>query len=242
MNISKSTNRNTKGKHVNSKLIALMAISIIATGCDNQSKVVRRISVTGSAINEANADRIEMHIQIDNSAKNNSDAVSINKKSVSELVSMLGNFKSSISNIRNSGAAFGERNEHDNKRKTYNAETEISFLITDPSIFDSLSIELSKIPGINVSRPKFVLSNEIELRAIVRDTAIQKAKEKAARMASALGMKLGKPIEITEGSLNYYSSSTSNSIEIPESSQGVSGKFSIKSEVGITFEMDELNF
>lgn len=224
---------------MNAKLVSLIAISIITAGCNNHSGVARRISVSGSATKEVNADRIEMHVQIDNDGKNNMEAVSTNAKYVSELISMLGDYKTSISNIQKSVATFGAKNDYEKKREVYNAETGITFLIMDPSIFDSLSLKISKIPGASVSASKFALSNEIELRANVRDTAIQKAKEKAARMANTLGLKLGKPIEVSEGNMNSYSNSLANSIEVPESSRGASGKFSIQSEVGITFEMDD---
>ena len=99
--------------------------------------------------------------------------------------------------------SFGERYNYQSRQRVkdgYTAQSSISFSHKDMALYKKIWLGLSAFDGVSVRYLNFEHSDRIALRNKTRLQAIEAAKDKAAHMAQALGVKLGKPLSLHEQS------------------------------------------
>ena len=171
-------------------------------GCqkgDTKNNLERRqIQVTGSAVRLMKPDQLKITVMVNLQEKNMKvakDRMDVAQGQVWEALKKLSIEKE---NIEESGIQFQRQMDYNTKQLLYYASNSIQFKIKDFTIYDSLVNALTMISDVNLNPPQPVISNEREVRDEVRSEAVVDAKKKAESMLKPLGLKLGKPILMSE--------------------------------------------
>ncbi len=149
-------------------------------------------------------------------------------------------------NIEESGVQFQRQMDYQTKQLLYFTSNSIQFKIKDFAIYDSLVNALTTIPDVNLNSPQPVISNEREVRDEVRSEAVVDAKKKAESMLKPLGLKLGKPILMSEsggvmpmGDHVMMARSAASGIGGSRPEEFAAGNQEIEVQVNVQFEIEE---
>jgi len=222
---------------------------LILMGCQkNDAKnnlECRQIQVTGSAVRLMKPDQLKVTVMVNLQEKNMKiakDRMDVAQGQVWEALKKLSIEKE---NIEESGIQFQRQMDYQTKQLLYYASNSILFNIKDFAIYDSLVNALTIIPDVNLNPPQPVISKEREVRDEVRSEAVVDAKKKAESMLKPLGLKLGKPILMSESggmmpmreNMMMAKAVSMSAPSRPE--EFVAGNQEIEVQVNVQFEIEE---
>ena len=204
----------------------------------------RQIQVIGTATRTMKPDQLKITVMVNLQEKNMKIAKDRMDLAQGEVWAVLKKLSIEKENIEESGIQFHRQMDYQSKQLLYYASNTIQFKIKDFTIYDSLVNALTVIPDVNLNSPQPVISNEREIRDEVRSEAVVDAKKKAESMLKPLGLKLGKPILMSEsgGMMPIHENMMVKSVSMRAASRPeefAAGNQEIEVQVNVQFEIEE---
>ncbi len=175
------------------------------------------IEVTGTATISVTPDIMKWTIDIQNDNDNIQEAKIKNDNTVKKVLNILKDYDIPEKDIKTSGIRMTKRTYIYGQEKKYSVYNTIWFTIDNITKYDPITNDLIKIEDVYITNTTLEYSKAIETRVQARTNALNIAKEKAQKMAEALGMTVGKPLMIQEepiydywGYQNYTQSNVQN--------------------------------
>ncbi len=230
-------------------LFLFFAINLANAQSDDISKK-RTISVCGDAEVKVEPDIIVFDVGVETWNKNLRTAKTENDKRVREILSIAKRYSIPDKYLKTECFTINPNYKNDNgeKIKGYHVNNYVQIELRDISKLDSIIIELIDAGLTSISPFNFKSSEFRKHKDEARKLAIRAAKEKASNMAGELGMKLGKPITISEakssGNPWFGRAFTANSIyedkDRNEANEDITkkGQITMNASVEITFEIE----
>lgn len=205
------------------------------------------IEVSGTASISVTPDIMKWTVDVQNDNDNVQEAKTKNDNTITKVLTIIKGYGIDDKYIKTSGLRMTKRQYRYGDEKKYSVSNTVWFNLDDISKYDLITNDLIRIEDVFVTNTILDYSKSIETREQARTNALNVAKDKAVKMASALGMTVGKPILIQEEPvynywdyLNQYSQNNVQSIatETSSSSQHFSeGILKIECKVKVVFEL-----
>jgi uncharacterized protein len=168
---------------------------------------VRSVTVVGEASNQE-ANQVASYNAGVNAVNDNKDAaikevndkVSAMIESVKEFGVADADIKTSNLNIYQNQESYYEEGSQKQRLGQWNVSNSVEIKLRDITRASELAELLSQSGANNVWGPNFALDETAEAEDGLTEQAIENAREKAARMAEASGARLGKVLQVSEGS------------------------------------------
>jgi uncharacterized protein YggE len=202
------------------------------------------IEVYGTAIIKVVPDKMNWNINVQVEMDDVKEAKIQNDKSVSKVLNILEDEDIPSKEIQTGGIKIEKRyRPYSYEEKKYSVTNNIWFTVSNIEKYDLLTEKLIDIDNVYINNIILESTKEIETREQARIDALNAAKIKAEKMASALGMSIGKPLLIQEVS-GYYYSSFSNAIS-DIGTRGITdvestfsaGTINVEARVMVTFKL-----
>lgn len=204
------------------------------------------IDVTGTATISVTPDIMKWTVDIQNDNDNIQGAKSRNDNSTAKVLSILKDYGIEEKNIKTSGIRMTKRQYIYGQEKKFSVYNTVWFTLDNISKYDLITNDLIRIEDVFVTNTTLEYSKEIETRIQARTNALNIAKEKAQKMAEALGMTIGKPLMINEEPIYDYwglSNYTQSNVQsynpgMTSTSQHFSeGLLKVEAKVRVIFEL-----
>lgn len=205
------------------------------------------IEVIGTASISVTPDIMKWTVDIQNDNDNVQEAKNRNDATIIKVLDILKNYGIEEKDIKTSGIRMTKKQYRYGDEKKYNVTNTVWFTLENIAKYDLLTNDLIKIEDVLITNTSLEYSKAIETRNQARTNALNAAKEKAVKMAEALGMTIGKPLLIQEeptfdwglGWSNYLQNNVQNyAVDMPSSSQHFSeGMLKIEAKVKVVFEL-----
>lgn len=176
------------------------------------------ITVYGEAKKEVVPDEMHWNINVGNRGSELKQVSAEHTRLVKDVLKIIGQQGIDKKHIQTSGMTFGENyvyRDNSQIKEGYIASTTISFKMDNFDRYEALWLSLSKIDAVNVNSVSYDYSKRIEAQNETRIAALLAAKEKAASLASVMGLALGEAIAISEEMDSY--SFPANKVQMFES-------------------------
>jgi uncharacterized protein YggE len=239
---------------ITSFILGLNLQSIHAQGYDPR----HTISVSGSAEVKAIPNEVIISMSVETHDMSLDKAREDNDSKVTSILAMARKFgveeKFIQTDYLHVEPRYDERtdangNTTDRRFLGYYMTKNISITLRDISKFERLIAEALKLGTNYIHSTSFETTELRKYRDQARLNAIKAAKEKATALAGELGQKIGKPITISEGSIQpYYGSFNGNFVgnnvresdakDIDDNGSIAPGEIKIGAEVRVTFELE----
>jgi uncharacterized protein len=227
-------------------IVCLLAISTNYSFAEEK----RTIQVDGVGEVQVKPDIIKISFSLETIKKNMEDALEENNEKVADILDFLKDYgiaetDFSTSNMSiNTRYYFNQNTKEYDKTKVESFEVRKSMSVTFRKLdnIEEFINELAEMGITSLSTFYYDVENRIPHREKAREMALIAAKDKAEKMVSVLGAKLGKVDAIDESSNRFYDRSrVSNYVEVTktgESSYSFSYEaISIKVRIAVTFEI-----
>ena len=159
------------------------------------------IVVYGTAEAQVKPDRMVWHVTVHNQGAKLPAVAAEHAKMVRAMLEFLKQTGINGTDVQTSQMNFGEHEEHRNGswiKDGYEAETNASFMIKELGKYEMLWMGLAELAGVSVESVVFDHSQRVEYQNDTRRKALLAARDKAADLASTLGVQLGEPLYIEE--------------------------------------------
>jgi len=232
---------------INLALVAFFFMLPFSASAAEETKDIRKITVSGKAENTLEAQRATVHLTIRHVKKEMNQSYAALTATLSRLIKDLTTIGLVDKDIKKSlvlqGADYSW--EKDSQvLKGYYSQCYVDVSVNDIKKMSDVDRVLAGYKAITVHGTEFERNDEFEMRKAEYEKALLAAKKKAEFMAQALGAKVGRVHSIQEeGSENWYGISTyaANVAEKPEQgggSQAGYGTIKITARVMVEFELE----
>lgn len=204
------------------------------------------IEVTGTATISVTPDIMKWTVDIQNDNDNIQEAKTKNDNTITKVLNIIKSYGIEEKDIKTSGIRMTKRAYIYGQEKKFSVYNTVWFTLDNITKYDLITNDLIKIEDVYITNTTLEYSKAIENRIQARTNALNVAKEKAQKMAEALGMTIGKPLVIQEepiydywGLQNYTQSNVqSYNPEMSSTSQHFSeGLLKIEAKVRVIFEL-----
>ena len=228
-------------------LIATLIIPLIIFSFTNlySQEKPPSIEVYGTAIIKVVPDKMNWFIQVQVDMDDVKEAKYQNDKSVTKVLNLLEEEGIPSDEIRTSGIKIEKRyRTYTSEEKIYSVTNSIWFTVSNIEKYDLLTEKLIDIENVYINNIILESTKEIETREQARTDALNAAKNKAEKMADALGMSIGEPLLIQEQPSTYYypspfnvSTTLSNYSDYNSGSTFSEGTINVEARVIVTFKL-----
>ena len=229
------------------------------TGADGGSERPRAITVSGEAVVKVEPDTVILTFGVETWDKDIMRAKEMNQEIVKKTFAVLKEGGVAENQIQTDYLSIQPRFKNDYARENflgYAVTNNVAVTVTDPQTIEDLLTKILQAGITSIHGIEFQTSEFKAHRERARELALLAAKEKAEKMAAALGQTLGRPLTIQEvrndwwfgwRSSSRYSGMSQNVIQnapsSPESEGELEaialGKISIRANVSVTFELSD---
>lgn len=219
------------------KNLIVFVILLLSVNLDAQD-VQKYINVTGKAEVTANADQINMNIQIRSIDSSIENSKKKNDKYVNELVNILNGIGIDNQDIEISPVTMGKNYEYEQGKriqKGFYTNVVVVLSLKNLSKYYELIDKISLNDVYEIGGSHFGLSNYESLTKSAYQKALLAAKEKAEYMAQVMEVHLGDILEIDEQN-TYHSPAPVNTFAKEDyQSGGISGKVTVSRSIRVKF-------
>ena len=219
-------------------LILLLFCSISVNAQEN----TKYINVNGTSELILPADQINFTIQIKIVDESVEESKKTNDKYLNELLTLLKTSEINSKDIEMLPISIGKNYElinRERKQKGFYTQVNVSFILKDLTKYYDLTNKLSKNNYYEIVNSNYSISDYEAQHKLAYEKALKAAKEKAAYMTKALGVKLGNVLEIDEN--NYWQSYATpfNTVtKVNSQESDISGNVTIRRSVRIKFSIE----
>lgn len=227
-------------------IIALISMLSVSAAAADDSKNVRKISVTGKAETTLEAQRATIQLEIKHVKQEMSQSHSALLQTLSKLKEDLKTIGISDKDIKKSLILQGPEyswEKNSQVLKGYYSECHVEVDVNDISKMAGLYRVLAGYKAITIGYTDFKRNDEFEVRKAEFEKALVAARKKAEFMAQALGAKLGKVYSIQEvGPESWFESKRYANVMADKPSNdtdtGGYGTIKISARVLVEFELE----
>jgi uncharacterized protein YggE len=222
-----------------------IAPSLLAQDSSNHPRI---ISVTGTAEIKVAPDEVTLLLGIDSHDKDLLVAKAENDKRGKKLLNLVHSAGVDPKNIQTSALTMGPEYTEEKIPKFlgYRVSQVVTVTLRDLSRYEDLMTSILKVGVNRVDGITFLVADPQKYREEARLKAVQAARDKATTMARQLGLAIGKPWEITEGTdidsqdmaANFLSSVRYRMPMQQEQSTVAGGEVTIRALVRISFQLE----
>lgn len=240
-------------------LTLFSTIAAAGIGADGGSERQRAITVSGEAVVKVEPDTVILTFGVETWDKDIMRAKEINQEIVKKAFAVLKAGGVAENQIQTDYLAIEPRFKNDYARENflgYAVNNRVAVTVTDPQTIEELLTRMLQAGITSIHGIEFQTSEFKAHRERARELALLAAKEKAEKMAAALGQTLGRPLTIHEvrndwwfgwRSSSRYSGMSQNVMQnVPSSPESEAelgaialGKISIRANVSVTFEFTD---
>jgi uncharacterized protein YggE len=201
------------------------------------------IEVSGNAAIKVVPDIMKWFLSIKVDSDDPIQAKKDNDKSVAQVIQILKEKGIEPKDMQTGGIKIVKNYDfYGTKVKTYSVSNDIWFTLNNISGYDDFTSELIQIDNLYINSTVLEYSKAAEIRIQARTDALLAAKKKAEEMAEVLGLTIGKPLFISEGSANYYPNPFNAETYVPGSTYSTTSTFSegvinVEATVKVVFEL-----
>ncbi|MDR7119984.1 SIMPL domain-containing protein [Rheinheimera soli] len=221
------------------KLVALMVCCLSCVALAD-TKAVKTVTVSGSAIMQAKPDAVRLTMQIQQSSEKVSDAKQKVDDQVAALTKALRKLGVKDDQLNNAPLRIQQDYQHDPERKLpqrYQVSRDIVVSLNDLSLYGTVLQQAADLGVTQMNQAEFLVSGSDELYQKALQQAFTHAKTKASLLAQANGLKLGSAQKINEQ--GYAPAPVMKMARAMADSAEVSfGQTDIRAEVSVEFEMN----
>jgi hypothetical protein len=229
------------------KVFIVLSLFFISFNFTYSQEKQSSIEVSGTASISVTPDIMKWTIDIQNDNDNVQEAKTKNDKTISKVLDIIKSYGIEEKDIKTSGLRMTKKQYRYGDEKKFSVSNTVWFTLENIAKYDLLTNDLIKIEDVFITSTILEYSKAIETREQARTNALTVAKDKAVKMAAALGMAVGKPILIQEEPMNnywdYLNQFSQNNVQnisydLPSSSQHFSeGIMKIECKVKVSFEL-----
>lgn len=228
--------------------LVMMGLVVFSSGLLAQSKETQlpHVSVVGTASEKVTPDVMDWQLRVESKGADLKAVAEEHTKTSAVVLAILKSFKIAPEKTQTTGMSFGEEWRYRSGTKVkegYKASTNISFQLSDFSLYNGLWAQLSGVKNVSVNRVSYNYSKRKELQSKMRVKALLDAKSRAVELAETLGSRVGEPLVITESRHNPVTYRSGNMLMADQSRVGAgqspvaSGQIEIRKEVSVTFRL-----
>ena len=167
-------------------------------------EIVRTISLTGEAKTQTVPDQALITFTLESKASELADAKRMQDEKLRTLYTLAGELRIEQKHLKTNYAQINpEYRYKDGKQifQGYNASASITITLNDTSIVGEVMERFVKAGFDRMNAVQYRIKDEQPIREKLKIDAIANAKSKAEKMAAALGMRVGKPVQISESAI-----------------------------------------
>ncbi|MDF3126616.1 SIMPL domain-containing protein [Rheinheimera sp. 1928-s] len=221
------------------KLVALMVCCLSCVALAD-TKAVKTVTVSGSAIMQAKPDAVRLTMQIQQTSEKVSDAKQKVDEQVAALTTALRKLGVKDEQLNNAPLRIQQDYQHDPERKLpqrYQVSRDIVVSLNDLSLYSTVLQQAADLGVTQMNQAEFLVSESDQLYQKALQQAFAHAKTKASLLAQANGLKLGSAQKINEQ--GYAPAPVMKMARAMTDSAEVSfGQTDIRAEVSVEFEMN----
>jgi uncharacterized protein len=227
------------------KVFIVLSLFIIFANTLFSQEKQPSVEVSGTASISVTPDIMKWTVDIQNDNDNIQEAKTKNDNTISKVLAMIKSYDIEEKDIKTSGIRMTKKQYRYGDEKKFSVSNTVWFTLENIAKYDLLTNDLIKIEDVFITNTTLEYSKAIETREQARTNALKVSKEKAIKMAEALGMTVGRPILIQEEPIydwGYPQFSQNNiqsyAVDMPSSSQHFSeGIMKIECKVRVVFEL-----
>jgi len=181
--------------------LTLSSVPMFSGAAFAEQNQLPQISVYGSAVSEALPDQVYWTISLRSEGKKVADLANAHAERIKKVLAYLQAQKIKKEHTQTRQMNLTENWNYQSDRRVkegYVAHTQIQFRSDDIKQYANLWSGLAELEGVSIEGSYFDTSKRIEIQNETRTQALKAAKQKAQNMATALGVKIGKPLAIEE--------------------------------------------
>ena len=235
-------------------IVVLLAFSSCKSSSElNNGKVENCIiTVSGEGLVTVDPDVVDFSIRISEIAPTTGEAQIMTNKKIAKIFEILESFNIDVKDIKTTNLSFNTEYDWIDGKQVFEGERatqSINVEMKELERFDELVMTIGQnITGLSFNSVSFDKDDKSQSYLEARMKALQDAKEKADIYAKTAGMILGKPLQITEGSLNTsnyrYNMASANTMlmeskvadfSVPQT-QAPSGQIEITVSVNVVYQ------
>ena len=223
---------------MNKKIVGLL-IGTLSFAALADNVAVKTVTVSGSAVMQAEPDAVRLTMQIQQKATKVSDAKQKVDEQVVALTKALFKLGVKAAQLNNAPLRIQPEYQNDPEGKLpqlYSVSREMSVSLTDLSLYSSVLQQAADLGVTQMNQAEFLVSQSDELYQQALQQAFANAKTKAALLAKANGLALGSAQKINEQ--GYAPAPVMKMARAMADRAEVSfGQTDIRAEVSVEFEM-----
>jgi uncharacterized protein YggE len=224
---------------MNTKIVTLLVCSL-SFAVFAETMPVKTVTVSGSAVMQAEPDAVRLTMQIQQKAEKVSDAKQQVDEQVAALTKALQKLGVKGKQLNNAPLRIQPDYQHDPERKLpqqYLVSRDITVSLDDLSLYSSVLQQAADLGVTQMNQAEFLVSESDKLYQQALKQAFTHAKTKAALLAKANGLTLGSAQKIQEQ--GYAPAPVMKlSRAMAEGADVSFGQTDIRAEVSVEFEMN----
>ena len=230
-----------------SALLAFMMSACPVLAEQIHSDEQAKITVTGEAVIKVKPDTIVVNLEIETEDGDINVAKTKNAETFGKVLAVLKQCGVTEKDIQRDHLSIRPKLQEEEEKKKKPRVSYIAynrFMVTTSATvnIEDIITKVLQVGVSSVSEVNFETSEYKKYREQARELALIAAKEKAEKMAKALGQSIGAPINITEGRMYYDNFSSQRQVRVTSNDSDergavVLGSIIVSANVTVTFEL-----
>ncbi len=200
------------------------------SGAEVNGRVSDTISVSGDGKVTARPDMVELTVSISSLANTSQQSLDKTNQKVSQITQVLKDNNLPDTDYQTTGLNIYTEYDYSSEyrriigqRSTQSLDIKIKKIDNKATKAAKIIDELSAIDNIQINNITFNIDDKTELFTQARELAFNKAKQKASELAKLAGVKLGKPVSISDSTTEAYPIRYSNTAQLKMADSAVGG-------------------
>ena len=185
-------------------VVTLMTIFTVMTYAQDQRPQVPQISVTGEGKIKVTPDQVIISVGVQNNGKDAAEVKKANDIIIEKVIKYIKGYNIPQSDYQTTNVNLYKNYDYEKKKYNFTANQTISITLKDIKKYDAFMMDLPETGITNINGVEFKSSKLDQYLSEARKKAMLDAKQKATDYTSALSLKLGKVLLITDNSQTYY--------------------------------------
>lgn len=227
------------------KLFLIFALAGLTLTNAQEVKQIPTISVLGEGKIKVTPDQVSISIAVVSKGAKAIDVKKENDTKIDAVIKYIKKMMIDKQDYQTQRVYLNDQYDYEKKKHNYVATQSIEILLKDLSKYDGLMEGLVDAGINNINNVEFKSSKLETYKSETRKLAMKQAQLKAADYVSVLGQKVGKAIQITDNTNNYYPQPRYKSMEMSVSADSgesretlAVGEIEVISNVSVNFILE----
>jgi uncharacterized protein len=186
-------------------VVTLMTfLTVMTYAQDQKSNPVPQINVSGEGKIKVTPDMATISIGVENTGKDAATVKKLNDETIDKVLKYIKKNNIPQSDFQTTQVSLYKTYDYEKKKNNYVASQTITVTLKDLKKYDEFMMDITDTGITNIGGIEFKSSKLEQYEAEARKKAMLVAKQKATDYTSALNLKVGKVLLITDNSNTYY--------------------------------------